>query len=248
MKTKFHPEIILLGIMLLILTDCRKKTNPSSTENQISTPEYVNGEFLITKTYSIQKDSLMLAELTKSAIFTEGLSKDLNPSIETSFDVGNVFLNAVKFEKSGDASNIIYEDLSQVNTVLLPQKWQISGNGSFKGFTFENYSDCPDFKGFAKLPDSLIIGLDNAFIIEGYSGDFIRITINGGRNIKLIKEMKAPETKLILSKEEVQRLSGNGSEINLQIEFFKDTYHIVSGKIYRFRNHTQYIKFHVIIT
>lgn len=178
MKIKFIIVIFLSGASFFLLTECKKKKVGSEISgNQPFTPEYINGEFLISKAYVVSGDSLIPSELRNFAIFTDSLVKDPNIKLEKSNDMGEVFLNEVKLVKSGDASSVFYEDATQNSTRNIPQKWTITGKGNFKGFTFENYNDFPTYIGFKNLPDTLFVGLDNILRIEGYSADFVQVTI-----------------------------------------------------------------------
>ena len=61
------------------------------------------------------------------------------------------------------------------------------------------------------------------------------------------KKLNSPETTITLTKEEVQQISHSGSAMYFLIEFFRDTYKVESGKVFRFRTHTLFFKSNLII-
>jgi len=173
---------IVIGLCLVLLIACKKKTEPVPVENPTPKSGYV-GFLNATKFETLQGVAPTPAGGSTQAYFSsEFIGSNVNPG--TYVDAGNNTFNGIQLKKITSSNSIIYIDTSYA-TPTWPETWIVQGSSSIPSFTlsYNIYSSyVPLYNGYPSLPDTIFLNKNNVIHIWGTNCNYLELLFNSGSN------------------------------------------------------------------
>jgi hypothetical protein len=171
--------IIACGLLLTLITACRKKTEPiPPAQNNLAAGYF--GFLNSTKFETLQDTSIISDGGSTQAYFSsEPIGSSANPG--TYISAGNNSFNGVRLKEVNSNSSIIYIDTTY-SVPAWPQIWYVEGKNSIPAFTLslEGNAFVPRYTCYLKLQDTVYLDRDNVFRIDDRICGYLELSLSSG--------------------------------------------------------------------
>lgn len=230
--------------LLIFLVSCKKdkKENQPINQNGVQeiTPESFDGDFILTRHFSLVTGSVIPTDNFAQVYFSDSLFKGNDFGTINTVNGGTVFLNGIQLKGESFPNYYHYLDTTLMN-VKKPCTWKVIGNNRFPTFSYQDHSQYPKYSGFLDLPDTLSCMGENEIKLTDYDAESATISIESVLVSGIFyKRIDTLSNSIKLKSSVLAQIGIIPGPAYFSLRFHKTNFKRIGSKVYRFTSISSY--------
>lgn len=232
--------IVAFALLLVFNFSCKKKTDSptiNSTSGNNNPPSIYDSRGILQVKYYTSNCGSVYADTSATSVFFD---QPLGSSNYNFVSAGTVTYN----DSTMYFNSFSYASSFPVSMVV-PQKWNVSGSSYIPAFTYSCNPFFPDYTGQGLLPDTCVKanGLTlNISGISNYTGNSVVLSLSGPSSVNVTKSISGNGTITFTPSELSNFAVNTNSYLEINITNYKiETFSGLAFAIYNVRSHQKCI-------